>query len=89
MTEMVERVAAMICRTCTSPVPLPAEYWDHQLEYVREHYRKSARAVIEAMREPTEDMAIAGAVGIGGHMPSPLDAADAWRAMIDAALQKR
>ena len=76
--DMVERVAEAIDAAMSDAAG-----------FERERAIAGARAAIEAMREPTEEMAIAGAIGIGGHMPSPLDAADAWRAMIDAALQER
>lgn len=46
-----------------------------------DEYEEEARAAIEAMREPTSDMADAG------RWPAEDDCAEAcWRAMIDAAL---
>lgn len=42
-----------------------------------------ARAAIEAMREPTDEMELAG----WGAIPSA-DATDIWQAMIDAALRE-
>lgn len=44
-------------------------------------HRGRARAAIEAMREPTNEMRVAGFV-------AELQSADVWSAMIDAVLQK-
>lgn len=48
----------------------------------------SARAAIEAMREPTEAMNAAGHVCLphGGYMPHEREAGYVWEAMISAAL---
>ena len=50
---------------------------------------KRARAAIEAMREPTEAMTLApyGDHDLGGY-DDMIEAADNWRAMIDAALEE-
>ncbi len=45
----------------------------------------AARAVLAAMREPTEAMCDAGHLG---HYITRDDANDVWRAMIDAALKE-
>src|SRR5690606_205253 len=48
---------------------------------VRTQWRRQARWAIEAMREPTEEMVLAGV-----HHDNIGDMAGRWRAMIDAAL---
>jgi hypothetical protein len=45
-----------------------------------------ARAAIEAMREPTEEMKLKAAPFIGTALPAY--AGEAWQAMIDAALNE-
>ena len=72
MTEMIERVAEAICRA-QSFLPTP----------VTAVHRAAARAAIEAMREPTDDMIHHGAAGSG----SDRIALGAWEAMMDAALK--
>ena len=77
MSEMIERVAkALSEREGSGP-------WEGGLmgERGREMWRATARAAIEAMREPTSEMAFADDV-----KEWPDDAKAAWRAMIDAAL---
>jgi hypothetical protein len=74
MSEMHDRVTKAIL-LAFEHIPDPA-------------YRKNiagcwARAAIEAMREPTAEMALAPDV-----KEWPDDAKAAWRAMIDAALQR-
>lgn len=50
-------------------------------------YVDDVRAVIAAMRDPTEAMLSAGSSGSNcGENPDP---DDVWRAMIDAALEER
>ncbi len=71
MSEMIERVAKAL-----------VEAWPSWGTWGDEEARKGARAAIEAMREPTEAMVIAGG--------KQLDCAferQCWRAMIDAALK--
>lgn len=51
--------------------------------------RALARAVLEAIREPTEEMKVIGAQYIqNGVVPGPEDAWACWNAMIDAALSQ-
>lgn len=55
---------------------------------IREHARKSARAAIAAMREPTPEMLVVMACFVLGEMDEadPVNAKAAWQAGIDAAL---
>lgn len=89
MSEMVERVAQAIALASNGGT------WDDWYnDEQREFHRKRARAAIEAMREPTEDMWKAGLAtghvgGIGdngGLEPNDFDPEEVWPAMIDAAL---
>lgn len=72
--EMVERVAA---RLCGYERGSEGNIWEMMPPMVQDTYRCKARAVIEAMREPTEAM-VAGDT----EMLPPL-----WRFMIDEALK--
>lgn len=88
--DMVERVARAICNAHLSAAisaatggqgrasgfpPSPAD-------------RNLARAVIAAMREPTDWMTHCSPVGPGNVVPYPETCAITWRAMIDAALSE-
>ena len=74
MTEsMVERVARAI-----SGAPYPS----------KASYRK-ARAAIEAMREPTEGMTVAGCSGPPMQPFGQVTSAAVWQAMIDHTLEKK
>lgn len=83
MSEMVEMVARAICRTRfyeggTDKVDrLVDEVWTQNVP--------QARAAIAAMREPTKDMATAGAFASGEDSASV--ATGAWYGMIDEALK--
>lgn len=46
-----------------------------------------ARAAIEAMREPTDDMASAGGSELPDYDAGDDDAVDCWKRMIDEALK--
>ena len=50
---------------------------------------KIVRAVIEAMREPSEKMKLAGGKELPDYDPSIVDATNCWQAMIDAALSNK
>jgi hypothetical protein len=82
MTDMIERVALAMQEACEGPAG--------ELEvggYARPHecYVKSARAAIEAMREPTPDaLRIFEALVDSQCHDQTLE--DGWRMMIDAAL---
>ena len=83
MSEMVERVAAALCveagdepyRDYIGMGNTPMKGW--------KMHERAARAAIEAMREPTEAMLTAGDTAMIRNSDT---SADAWPAMIDAAL---
>ncbi len=73
MSEMVERVAQAIWSARH-----PGLAWTSVPCVIKRSYRSGARAAIQAMREPTEEMIQAAwAEVLPGHV---------WRAMIDTAL---
>ena len=90
MSEMVERVAKAAYES------LFMGSWPDDIgtSIDAEGFRKAARAAIEAMREPTEEMTNSAerlddqGSSIFGEpfVPCPHD--EAWRVMIDAALNK-
>jgi hypothetical protein len=91
MSEMVERVARAIHKTYHADTmdglsggSVDAA-WDRLAEFdCQDEWRAAARAVIAAMREPTEAMIE------GTNYPNTTwdsGDADVWRAMIDAALK--
>lgn len=84
--DMIERVAASIAKN--SEMYSWEEYSDDQ----KDKFRLTARAAIEAMREPTEAMLIDGAAKIRNFTsvngPYPRTRA-VWLSMIDASLANR
>ncbi len=98
MSEMVERISRKLVemairqrrRFDTDPARLeemlPAMVDMHWTEWKGE-----ARAALEAMREPTEDMAERGCYAIAAEPGSSADSAESakrcWQTMIDKALQ--
>lgn len=84
---VVERVAKALYESDGFNVACKptAEAWPMDREKVREDYRRKARAAISAMREPTDDMLKAGAVGSGEDSTGV--ALGAYQNMIDAALK--
>lgn len=74
----------------TRPMP-----WDDLDEEARAPFVNSARAVLEAIREPSEGMVKEGAYqipcgqGVEEGPPNASDAKDCWQAMIDAALSEK
>jgi len=73
MTDMIERVTQALREVL----------WNYGVQLTKEMDELLARAAIEAMREPTEEMSHAGwrtDSGIGTVV---------WQAMIDAALHKK
>ena len=88
---MIERVARAICwratKTAASTNPLRHEglvdqFWPNHVE--------TARAAIEAMREPTPEMLREPdqLAVIGSCLPSASEATELWQAMIDKALEE-
>ncbi len=82
MSEMLERVAKALQKAHYERGRGIAPDWDAIDRFEREMWFFSARAAMVAMREPTEAMKLAPP-DINFH---PEEAAQAWRAMLDAAL---
>ena len=88
--EMIERVARKLFdernRIWLGAGGNPDHYvsWEAENDDFREQLRQEARTVIEAMREPTEAMALAG---IEADMESGFGATMAWQAMVNKALE--
>lgn len=78
---MVERVSAAIAATMFGEHELPLT------GYLADRYRETARAAVQAMREPTEAMVNAAYEQLTTRIENgPHDLYAAWRAAIDAAL---
>lgn len=69
MSEMIERMAVAMMKV----------EWDDKLK----DYYKFARAAIEALRDPTDAMVLAGEE----HIHDNTDVVDLWRDMLEAALK--
>jgi hypothetical protein len=91
MSEMIERVAMGIhAQRANSRLTK----WEDCSEEYRNGTRRDARAAIEAMREPTDEMQSAGYLNAEHSIEAVGDLAPApesqprliWQAMIDAAL---
>jgi CTP synthase (UTP-ammonia lyase) len=80
MAEMIERVARAMCQLITEPGLAPEK---HMATYM-----VLARTAIEAMREPTHDMLVAGATAQArhDHRYEIDNAEEIFSDMIDAAL---
>ena len=85
---MIERVARAICRANCTP-DMSAEDIDCQEENAWDMWVPEARAAIEAMREPTEEMLYCGDAQISDWDRTHEDVRAAWHAMIDAALKEK
>jgi hypothetical protein len=88
MTDLVDRVAKAIC---LARFNAGTAFWYMREEESKEPYRAEARAAIAAMREPTEGMIDAFHTAAylrveWGEDPMVENSEDAYRAMIDAAL---
>lgn len=90
---MVERVARTIHEHHAFECIGEDTPWDEVnevFEQAQDDYRKVARAVIEAMREPTDEIKEAGSGFIyEAWGDGKIIAAEAWEAMIDAALKDK
>lgn len=84
MSEMIERLALAIEATMFAPHELPLDTGLHA------KYRETARAVIEAMREPNKEMmAAVDCAGIKETWLSGRAWLAGYQAMIDAALSSQ
>ena len=89
---MIEQVARGIYINQKPETWTSGDPWPRLTDGVRECYRDMARAAIEAMRQPTEEMCECGYVEAckhdsGDDVPSAEIAPAAYQAMIDAALE--
>lgn len=84
MNEMIERVSRALCIAdgCNPDHQSNDPLDDGQLLWTT--YAKDARAAIEAMREPTDEMRVA--LGNLAIFDPAFSTGDAWLVMIDAAL---
>lgn len=95
---MVERVARAIAHADEQNGGLPYEYRIGVGKHAKEQLFDQARAAIEAMRDPTHSMTVAGHSALDdteytqtkalGSLMGRLAFVDIWRAMIDEALRK-
>lgn len=86
MSDMVDKVARALCIQAGEIPDLPTPY-NPNADFVWQFYRGSARAAIEAMREPPETM-WGAAIGDGGW--GDCEASEfvwRWNLAIDAALK--
>jgi hypothetical protein len=93
MSEIIERLARVIHPGAfQQDERIQQMYcWPFEVERVRSGARKTSRDILEALREPTDDMMIEAEVAVPSlrclkdkpDSPSYL----AWQAMIDAALK--
>lgn len=97
MSEMIERVARVLAQVHFNRKKLSwgmepgrsvmqSDEVAHLVDTYWKNHVEDARAAIAAMREPTEAMAFQGHFEIPDYDPEDADAANVWRAMIDAAL---
>lgn len=79
MSEMIERVARAICAND------PENYeWEWLTEGGKAHFFESARAAIEAMRDPTDEMRRVGRDKFAEEEGGPMSV---YATMIDAAIK--
>lgn len=81
---MVERVAKALHTAHYARGRGLGPSWGHIDRFEKEMWLFSARAAIEAMREPTIQMLLVNDIPVGGDCLSPKEC---WRAMIDEALK--
>lgn len=95
MSDMVERASRAMCRlyyTKRRLDPVSPKEIDRLVDEMWESWADEARAAIEAMREPTEEMCDAGGAylngfdALGGHTVA-YAARGTFEAMIDTALE--
>ena len=76
MSDMVEWVAKAMLNEASE---LDGDNYTWETPYWQMHYSALARAAIKAMREPTDEMFLAGRAEAGTN--------NKWRTMIDEALE--
>lgn len=90
MSEMIERVARVIHENHAFDSIGEHTPWDEVndvFSHAQDDYRKVARAAIEAMREPTQEMKDVGLRDPGSGGPDPGYETEVWQAMLDEALK--
>lgn len=92
MNDMIERVAEALwsadAERCHSKRREP---WSDVSESVKDDWRFNARAAIQAMREPTDEMVSSGQSAGQSVQPTYLTAEstiERWQAMVDTALSE-
>jgi len=84
MTEMIERVAKAMAANDSGPEG--SRLFDIHWGEFGGGYMESARAAIEAMREPTDGMVLLGM--LAGEGPEFADPDETWRTMIGFILKE-
>lgn len=88
MSEVLERVAQIIFDACSGKRAQNGDGWETMADnYERNAYRATARAALEALREPTPAMIEAFWTGMDGHYPTSENIPKCWQAMLDEALR--
>jgi hypothetical protein len=80
---MIERIARALCISQGENPDQPTPH-HKTVDFIWQHYRKDARAVLEAMMEPTDQM-VKAAFDV---FASENDAKANWYCMIEAALKE-
>ena len=89
MSEMIERVALAIANAKRAKHDIPPCRWEHLTDEAKTEYVGYARAAIEAMREPTDEI-VSRAWGDETNKNFEKDEdlfLCAWQLMIDEALK--
>lgn len=87
MASALERAAGALCTSIAGE-----SRWERLSDSARSSYRKHARAVLMAVREPDRGMIIAGNDKDGYYndgTPFNAECSQHWRAMIDAILNEK
>lgn len=91
MTPLERAAMALYARSYRAKLPgPPPPAWSALSRRDRDGFAEAARAVLQAIREPSEAMTKAGSAVLPG-IPRPqteMDSELAWQAMIDAALEE-
>ena len=88
MSELIERVAIAIAHAMEADMPKFTQLpWDRMSVPAKAAHCRRARAAIEAMRDPTEEMDMAGVNADSFRSLGLLKARRIWGDMIDAALK--
>ena len=90
MNDMIERVAKVLCQRAGNDVSIVfakgAKKYGPIATGLRDKYLNDARAAIEAMRDPTEEMVERGLSKPNDFQHGHITVTEIYEAMIDAAL---